>query len=321
MLDYLEQLIKEQQWEEALILAERLLLDQDNRVEDLFRINMALVTARVSLGEYAGAILLGEHSLGMASDLQDWGAYLTLCHYIGVSYSCLNQWPAAREAWLNYINHLELYGQDHLFEVITWFHLGVAHEAQGDLEDAVRYHLKAREVAERCGTSRQVLGVNHAIIHDYVKLGKFDLIPELLAKTAHYLRNHPEADEWGKAKIFNLQVRANFALQTRRYERARLVALRGLSLAVNEPLHQFAFHMILASVAQATGHTAQMINHYLAARVAAIRARRYDCEYGAAESLYKFMQAQPNALEASLSEMVMQDIPLAWFEMEGLPRR
>jgi tetratricopeptide (TPR) repeat protein len=321
MLDYLEQLIKEQQWEEALILAERLLLDQENRVEDLFRINMALVTARAALGEYAGVILLGEHSLGMAADLQAWDQYLTLCHYVGVSYSCLNQWDLAKEAWHNYINHLPLYGQDHFFEVITWFHLGLAYEVGGELEAAVKYHLKAREVAERFGTDRQLLGVNHALIHDYVKLGRFEPIPRLLAKTAHFLRKNPDAEEWGKAKLFNLQVRANFALQTKRYKRARQVALRGLNLAVNEPLHQFSFHMILASVAQATGRTGDMINHYLAARVAAIRARRYDREYDAAESLYKFMQAQPNALESSLSEMVMQDIPLAWFEMDGLPRR
>jgi tetratricopeptide (TPR) repeat protein len=320
MLDYLEQLIQEQKWEEALVIAEQLLLNQENTVEDQLRINLALITARAWLGEYSGVVLLGDHAARMAADLENWDAYLTFHHYLGFAYSVLNQWAEAKRAWLSYIDHLPVYGRDHPFEVTTWFHLGLAHVEESNLEAAVYHFLEARRVAERNGNGRQILGVSHALIHAYTKQGKFELVPRLLASTAHYLRNNPSAVDWDKARLSHFQVRASFALGTRRYVRARLIALRALS-APQVPLsYQYHMHMILATVAKNIGIPSQMVEHYLQARVLAIRTRRYDFEVEAAEALYLLVQSHPDAMEMS-PDFISLELPFAWFEMDGLPGR
>jgi tetratricopeptide (TPR) repeat protein len=319
MLDYLEQLIKVDQWEEALVIAEQLLLNKDNTLEDQVRINLALITARAWLGEYSGVVLLGDHAARMAADLENWEAYLTFHHYLGHAYSVLNQWAEAKRVWLNFVETLPVYGRDHLFEVMTWFHLGLASEKENDLQSAINYYLQARRVAEKNGNGRQILGVNHALIQAYTKQGNFSLVSPLLAKAAHYLRNNQSAKDWEKARLFHLQVRASFALGTRRYRRAKLIANRALSHQGSVPIHEFHMHMILATVAKNIGTPSEMVDHYLRARVSAIRARRYDFEVDAAESLYLFMQAHPGALEMSLTELPSHELPPAWFEMEGVP--
>lgn len=321
MLDYLEQLIKEQKWEEALVVAEHLLLNQGNTVDDQLRINLALIIARAYLGEYAGVILLGDHVARMAADLEQWESYLTLHHYLGFSHSVLDQWSEAKSAWLNYVECLERLGRSHTYEVMTWFHLGVVSEKENDLDSAIRYFHKARSVAERNRNSRQVLGVNHALIAAYTKQGKFDAVPPLLASTARYLRHNPDAADWEKARLHHLQVRASFALTTKRFHRAKRIALRALVHADAAPTQQFQLHMILATVAKHVGISSDMVEHYLRARVAAIRARRYDFEVDAAESLYHFVQANPSSLEVPLDQLGSQEIPLAWFEMEEPPIR
>lgn len=321
MLDYLEQLIKEQKWEEALVIAEQLLLDQQNTVEDQLRINLALITARTWLGEYAGVVLLGDHAARIAADLEEWETFLTIHHYLGFSYFVLEQLLEAKKVWVRFIEHLPKVGHRHMFEVMTWFHLGIAAEKESDLNVAVSYFLKAREVAERNGNRRQVLGLNHALINAYTKLSEFHLVPPLLASAASYLRNNHDVADGQKARLYHLQVRANFALSTKRYIRAKLVATRALTHSADAPANQFNIHMILAAVAKQMGSSSEMVDHYLRARVSAIRARRYDCEVNAAESLYSFIQSHPGAFETSLSDLVSQEIPSAWFEMDGVPSR
>lgn len=321
MLDYLEQLIKEQKWEEALVVAEQLLLNHDNRIEDQLRLNVALIMARAFLGEFSGVVLLGDHAARMAADLGNWEAYLTIHHFLGYSFSVLGNWEEAKRVWLDFIEHLPVYGEEHLFEVMTWFHLGVASEKENDLESAVRYFIQARQVAERNANERQILGVNHALITAYTKQGKFRLVPALLMKAARYLRHNQGVSLWNKAWLHHLQVRASFALATKRYQRARLVAQRALSHPGAEPIHHYHIHMILATVAKNEGDPSELVDHYLRARVSAIKARRYDFEVDAAESLYLFVQTNPSALDLSLSEMSMSDIPPSWFEMDDIPPR
>jgi tetratricopeptide (TPR) repeat protein len=316
MLDYLEQLIKERKWEEALIVAEQLLGQQGNTVEEQLRINVALITARASLEEHSGVILLGDHTARMAADLEDWEAYLTVNHYLGYAYGVLHQWAEAKQAWLNYIKTLSVFGSEHPFEVTTWYHLGVACLNENDADSAISYYLQARKVAERNGNHRQVLGVNHALIQAYIRKGNFGPIPALLAKAAHYIRTNRTVNEWDHARQWHLQIRASFALATKRYHRAKLIASRALTFKI-APLHQFNMHMILASVAKHQGSPAEMIDHLLRARVAAIRARRYDCEVEAADTLYQFVQLDPNMLERSIGQFSKQELPPAWFELEG----
>lgn len=322
MLDYLEQLIKEQKWEEALIIAEQLLANQENTVEDQLRINTALITARAWIGEYAGVVLLADHASRMAADQENWEVYLTIHHYLGLAYWVLNQWPEAKRVWLNFIEVLNAHHLNHLFEVVTWFHLGLASQNDNDFESAIRYFLQARSVAEKSGNGRRILGINHALIHAYTKQGKYDVVPALLAKSASYLRANRDVDDWESSRLWHLNVRANFALATRRFQRAKLLAARALAHSDIGPLHQFHMHMILATAAKHLGERAQMVDHYLRARVCAIKARRYECEVQAAETLYQVVQADPDALEASsFADLANCDIPSAWFEMGGAPIR
>jgi tetratricopeptide (TPR) repeat protein len=320
MLDYLEQLIQEQKWEEALVLAEQLLSTERFTVEEQLRINVALVIARASLEEHSGVILLGDHVARMATDLKNWEAYLTVHHYLGYAYGVLNQWADAKQVWLKFIDILPVYGSGHRFEVMTWYHLGIASLKENDVDSAITYYLRARAVAERNGNHRQIVGMNHALIQAYIIQGKFDPVPSLLASAAHHIRSNREAKHWNAAWQWHLQIRASFALATKRYHRAKLIAIKALNSNLSH-VHQFHMHMILASVARNQGTSNEMIKHLLCARVAAIRARRYDCEVEAADTLYQVVQVQPSALEMNFDELSKHEIPPAWFELDGEPVR
>jgi tetratricopeptide (TPR) repeat protein len=316
MLDYLEQLIKERKWEEALILAEQLVQKTDNTAEDMVRINLALIIARSLTAEHAGVVTLGDHALGMAADVANWNAYLTMCHYVAFSHVSLNQLAQAQQYWLRYIENVDKYTEHHAYEISTWFNLGVSTFLMGDYESAVYYYEHAKRVTLVCGTKRQLLGVNHALISGYILLGQYDRVPRLLAQTAHYLRNNVGADEWLKAKFSHYKVRAEFALSTRRYKRARQVANRCLDLATDYPEHRYHMHMILAGVSKECDQFEEMARHLTAARVAAIRARRYDYELHAAEGLYHFMQTHPEEFLMNVEPANSEPLPLSWFELD-----
>jgi hypothetical protein len=319
MLDYLEQLTKEGQWEEALIIAEQLVQKTDNTVEDMVRINLALIAARSVIGEQTGVITLGDHAAGMAADVGNWDAYLTICHYIAFAHARLNQMAQAKQYWLNYIANMAKSDAPHPYEIVTWFNLGVMASIEADDESSAYYYEQAKKVTLQRGTERQLLGVNHALIHVYTRLRKFQQVPPLLAETLHYLRNNQGIDEWLKARFFHFKVRAEFAVATKRFTRATRVAARCLELAVDFPEHRYYMHMILANVARETHQHHDMVRHLTSARVAAIRARRYDCELTAAEGLYQFLQTNPQDSD-SVQDEVSADLPMSWFEIDD-PRR
>lgn len=317
MLDYLEQLIKEGQWEEALILAEQLVQKTDNTVEDMVRINLSLIVARAMIREHSGVITLSDHALGMASDVGNWGAFLTICHFVAFAHVSLNQRDKAKQYWLKYIENAAKFDGQHIYEIATWFNLGATSAQESDFEASVYYYEQAKKVTVARGTSRQLLGVNHALISAYTGLRQYDRVPLLLAQTLHYLRHNSDADDWVKARFFHNKVRAEFALATKRYHRARMVAERSLELAKDFPEHRYFMHMIMANVARETEQYGEMVKHLTSARISAIRARRYDFELNAAEGLYEFMQANPQSVEDSI-DTVSNTLPGSWFEADDL---
>jgi tetratricopeptide (TPR) repeat protein len=317
MLDYLEQLIHEQKWEEALVIAEQLVQKTDNTVEDMVRINLGLIVARAMIREHSGVVTLADHAAGMATDVGNWDAYLTICHFAAFAHLSLNQLAQAKHYWLSYIDHVSKFDGNHMYEMVTWFNLGVTVAQEGKDTESVYYYEQAKKVAQIRGTKRQLLGVNHALINAYTRLRQYDKVPTLLAQTAHYLRNNSLSEDWYRARLFHFKVRAEFALATRRYLRARLVAGRCLQLATDHPEHRYFMHMILATVARDTQKHEELVRHLTSARISAIRARRYDFELTAAEGLYEFMQANPEVMETS-AESVPDISPRSWFELDDL---
>lgn len=316
MLDYLEQLIKEQKWEEVLHVAEQLVQKSDNTVEDMVRISLALIIARAMIRENSGVVTLADHALEMAVDVGDWDAYLTICHFVAFAHLSLNQVDRAKYYWISYIENKDKYVGYHLYEIVTWFNLGVTVAQLGDDAGAVYYYEQARKVTLARGMDRHLLGINHALINAYTRLKQYDKVPRLLAQTLHYLRHNQLDDRFDPAKFFHFKVRAEFALATRRFRRARLVAERCLDMKDISQEHQYLVHMILAKISRETHEFDCMVRHLTSARIAAIRARRYDYELIAAEDLYDFIQSHPSSLEIG-AESLPDTLPPSWFEMDG----
>lgn len=296
MIQYLEQLVEEGQYQQVLTYAETLLLSQDHSPRELLMIKAALLKARCELNEYQGALVSGRLAIRLALDLEEWDYFGTSAFLLGPVYIRLQQPEVAISTCLEYLENLHKYARALKYETTVWFNLGMSYMALGDSQEATKNMWKALEISERKHTDRDTHGIRHGLVYMLTKLGDYRPIPGLLAKCAHYLRHHPEASRAKESWFWHYIMRAEFAAVTNRVHRAEAVARRGLFLSHNLPEQQFFFYMVLARIAQKIS-LRDAARHSLAARLCAIACRRYDLESESADFLYATTKLDPNAIE------------------------
>lgn len=297
MVDYLEHLIESRQWEQAIRYAEEILLQGNCSQRDIMVTNRCLLTARIETGEVNGALVAGQMAIQMALDLQEWDYYGTCCVDMGLTHVRLQQSDLANHYYYEYLAKLPYYVHALRWEADVCYNLGRNQASAGQIQEAIQSFERALRAADRTGDSRVAHGVRHALIETYIKAGEVGPVPQLLARCAHYLRHHPRARDIRQSRLYHLDLRAQFALLTNRFDRALAIALRGLQESEGDPQHQYDFHMVLARIALRTKFVQVAFGHLLAARVYSVRCRRYDLEARVSEHMYKIMKDTPNVLQ------------------------
>lgn len=246
MIEYLEKLVEEGKYLEAIALAERLIRQGTLTREELLSTNTTQLLAHVSTGGFESAISAGLAVVASARELKAWDNLGVAAANLGVAYSRLGNQEAAQEWFYEYLAHLPKYQSAVKNEALVWYNLGVL-STETDQEQAGAFMGRAVETAKHHGDERYAHGIRQALIQLYLRAGKWDQIPALLAKSAHYLRHNPHGGiRYRKSWLYHHQLRVEFALATGRPARALLVTIRGLKDAEGQPVHQCLFHMLLA---------------------------------------------------------------------------
>lgn len=297
MIDYLEQLVEEKKYREAVDLAEKLLKDADNP-HDIVRIHVARVMSHCFLGEEQAALAGGEFAMGLAKEIGAWDDYGMMAQFVGVAYARLGQFSESISRMYDYLGNLHLYAKAKHYEYNAWYNVGNAQVALNQHQAAITSLSNALKAALRIGEQRYAHGVRQSLIDVYLRLGIHEPIPRLLAQCAHYLRHNDSFSRDKKSWAYHIKLHGEYALATSRIKRASLLAAKGLVGVEGIPKFEFLFHMVLAQAASTKGEPVEALEHALAARTCAVLSRRSDLEAEASDLVYRYAKDHPEALGA-----------------------
>lgn len=317
MIEYLEKLIADREYQKALDYAEQLMLEGDHTLQDLLNIYSAIQKSRVELGEYHAAVVSGHLAVKIARDLGDWDRYGHATFLLGATHGWLRQ----TDEWIlwtyEYLSQLQYYATARDYEANAWYNLGLSHAERGNDVAASQALQKAMAVALRTGKHYLAHCIRHALIKVSLRAQQLDGIPQLLARSGHYLRVNSTAPYFADSRLWHYVLRVEFAIGTKRLQRAAKVASRGLKYASDRPLFRFYLLMCQARLAWLNGDLKDAVGQALAARVCAVQCRRFELEADAADFMYEVLRAYSNGLETVDLAEVAPSVTHMLFDFNG----
>ncbi|MFZ5816878.1 MAG: hypothetical protein ACOY93_16550, partial [Bacillota bacterium] len=293
VLEYLEKLVEDKEYEKALEYAEQLLLNPENKPWDMMVIYAMLLQARFETAEFYGAQVAGQLAVKMAQDLEAWDYYGTSTLCLGTSYDRLGQKENALSAWYDYLAHVTLYRYDlkPMHHVMVLYNIGLVLAELERFEESLVTLRKAAETAMHYNNQRAAHGIRHALIDAHLKFGRVEEVPRLLAQSAHYLRHNTGVVDYMQSLLWHQVLRVRYAVETHRLKRAAKVAERGLRLAEGWPNVLYQMHLWLARIHEQSGDIRRALQEALHARTVAMSSRRFDLEFAAANYVYGLLSS------------------------------
>jgi tetratricopeptide (TPR) repeat protein len=298
MIEYLEKLIADKEWQKALDYAEKLLLTTEHSTKDMVAIECAVLGSRLQLGDYTGAVVAGETALRLASDIKEWDYFGLACMDLGVAYYYLGDLDQAIYFWLEFLTGLMFYKRSAQYEARVRYNVGLLQTARGDFAAACRTMEEALYAAHRLGAEQLAQGIRLALVGSLLKAGQLQRIPRLLAQCGRYVRYHRDTSGMRETELWHKKARIEYTVETNRVAKARRLALQALIESEERPRHQFVFHMMLARMALQLCCEEEAAGHAVAARIEAIRCHRQDLQSEADEFLYQFMTSHSGIMQA-----------------------
>ncbi|HYG58827.1 MAG TPA: hypothetical protein VD902_12285 [Symbiobacteriaceae bacterium] len=281
MIEYLEQLVEEKKYREALKEAERLLRITKDPHEIVW-IHVARVMSHCSLGEEKYSLAGGDAAIQMAERLGEWDAYGLLTLYVGVAYARLGQQVETARRMYDFLGKRHLYRNALKYEYNAWYNLGIANFVEGESQLGTQALINALKAAEGHGEHRHAHGVRQSLIKASLEAGLLEPIPRLLAECATYLRRNPDMPGYFRSWAYHVKMRGEHALATGRPVRARMLLAKALSGVKGQPALEFLFHALLSRIADHLDNAEWALGHALAARTCAVLSHRSDLESEAA---------------------------------------
>jgi tetratricopeptide (TPR) repeat protein len=287
LIDYLEKLVEEGQYESAIECAERLMLSGENTALDLARIHCGLLISRSQTQQYYAASVSGQLALKLARDLEEWDIFGRCCFGLGINHNKLGDPKLAISVLLEFFHYQSFYTGAAKLAPWVWFNLGVIHSKMDDPSAAIGYLMRAQELSITRGDSYLQHTCRHALVEAYLLKGDLHPIPKLMANSLHFLRHNTNQRYAADSYLWHMLLRANYALKRDRVDRAMSISLRALKQSVNQHRQQFHFHMLIAGLSMKKGLINEAFGHSLSARICAIRGNRFDYESQAMELIYQ----------------------------------
>jgi len=287
LIEYLEKLVEDGDYNAAIECAERLMLSGDNSAIELARIHCGLLISRYQTDQFYAASVSGQLALNLARELEEWDLLGRCCFWLGCTYHRLGNPQLAISTLLQYFNYKIYYSASASLEPLIWVNIGIFHTKMDDPTGAIGYLKRAVEAARARGDSYIHNASRHALVEAYVLKGDLRSVPRLMAESLHFLRHNE--DKWFAADsyLWHMLIRAKYAVQRNLVDRAIAIATRALKGSENRNNQQFYLNMLLAGLFMKKGLINEAFGYSLSARICAIRGKRYDFESQAMDLIYQ----------------------------------
>lgn len=288
---YLEQLLEEKKWEEALRAALQLLPRQDNTLEDIAWINHAISAGRIyHQKDYLG----GSAAATIALRLAEREGLHALRGKVLVDLSMASAYTRQYNNTLRYsqdiLQMLDWFGEDRpWFEAVAMHNIGFVRRKQGNFDMAIWAFEKAAQLyqlGQRPDLSLIILGL---LLRCYVEAHNLEPVPALLRQVRRLIRKHNFARPY---RYHYLYYTALFRFSRQRFDRAADLALKAMPARElwDDIPHQV--HMLICQCLVGLGEHKDALGHALAARMAAIETKRFDQEFVAVEAMLEVIETQ-----------------------------
>lgn len=159
----------------------------------------------------------------------------------------------------------------------------------GQPQEALGRLCQARSWFHRYGDEASAMEAVRSMIRIHLELQQFDLVGALLEECSRYALEHQLDREFLSDHLLD---RAVYRLAIGKYETAVQEGFQALEAADNRLLQQCQAHLVVSQAALALGRPKDALSFAMAARVAAIDARRYDLEFEASEILFRMLHGR-----------------------------
>lgn len=308
VIEYLEHLLKTEEWAEALDYGEQLLLSHSHDSDAMGQILLGIAKSRYYLSEFHGAFVSAKSALRIAEAGENWNLYGESCILSGTSCGMLGFHENAVSTFYDYLSRRNDYGSARGLESVAWYNLGIALSNTGNLKDAADAYDSGLKVALRTGNHRDLHALRLALAKIMIKANEHKQVSRLLAQDLAYLNRNAGAEMIG-SRLYHLHLRAECALGTGRSSRAAAIAERGLRLSQALPRHKYNFLMSLATIALQSGRVSDALGYMLSARIAAVQVRRFDLEYHVSLCMYELASGHPEALSRMAAISDLEPLP------------
>jgi tetratricopeptide (TPR) repeat protein len=278
-------LLEREDYPRCAALADEMLLDESLPGEVRARVAHAACRARFALADFFGAIEMGEVAAREALAHRQYDLVGQVFLDMGAALGAVREYDLALSCGDEYFRHKPYYVDSvHLEGKVLYNHATYLGKLER-WEDAAntyaacrQWHWERGELAEADEARRRQV---EAMLH----LGRTEEATSLLIEGEHYV-----SEASPRTRVEQYLLWATAYLLDGNSDDSAAVAMKALDAAGDHEELQARAHLALLASAEAKGSVKDAVGFALAARVAAIDARRYDLEFEASEALFRLLR-------------------------------
>lgn len=305
MIDALTQLMESGQYEQSLRLAEQQLIRGGWNLSQLAQINLVICRCRLGLQDPYGAVPSGLLATKLARDTGEWDLLGRALLNVGTAYVGIRQYDQALHHFYSYFEHSFKYTTSRRLEGAIWKHIGVTLQHKLESKKAIEALNKARAWFTANDIDQSAFTVTHDLVNTYLGMhdtnAETSLAPvvDLLAFERSIVRKFPTETFYAGTHLLD---RATYYMHCGRLGRAIVCAMQALEVRKGDHSLAFYAHMVLHRCTKLTGNAKQALGYALAARVEALKERRYELEFLASQAMADVIRQQGTEVVRELDE-------------------
>jgi len=305
VIEVLTQTMESGQYQEALRLAEQQLIRGGWDRSQLAQVNLVICRCRLGLQDPYAAVPSGLLATKLARDTGEWDLLGRALLNVGTAFAGIRQYDQALHHFYSYFEHSFRYTTSRRLEGAIWKHIGVTLQHKQESEKAIEALNRARAWYTANDVDLSAFTVTHDLVNTYLGMHdtdpntNLDPVVDLLAFERAIVRKFPSETFYAGTHLLD---RASYYMHGGRLGRAIVCAMQVLEVRKGDHSLAFFAHMVLHRCTKLTGNPKQALGYALAARVEALKDRRFELEYLASQAMADVIRQQGKEVVRELDE-------------------
>jgi len=251
------------------------------------RIQAAICRCSLELTDFFAAAQAGDLAIELAEQIADSDLLGFILIDLGTARGEIRLYQQSVMDFERFLTELPSFTAARCMEGTVLRRLATVLQRNGKPEAAlIRLH-QAQSWFYRYGDEASATETLRCMIRVHLELKQFDLVMSLLEECERYALNHQLDREFLSNHLLD---RAIFQLTVCKYDVAVKEGFQALEAADGRIVQQCQAHLVISQAALALDKPKDALSFAMAARVAAIDARRYDLEFEASEILFRLLK-------------------------------